>query len=465
MFASVLVDVSLDRDNKVFTYAIPDGLTVEVGARVSVPFGPREIEGFVTEISNATTQDISKIKPIKKVMDDFVPIKVETLAILSQICDKFKLRAIDVLRLFVPASLRGRVRKRRAKNVEIRGLDIQQKKITLTNQQSSVINKITAPSAQIFVLHGVTGSGKTEVYMNVIETMLARGKTAIMLVPEIGLTPQVLGNFRARFGDKVAILHSGLTTGERYDEWYRLHTGEARIAVGARSAIFAPIENIGVIIIDEEHDTSYFSESNPRFYTHEIAKIRCRYWDADLVLGSATPSVDTYHRAKSGEYTLLQLDRRVGNVNMPTIELVDMAAELRGGNGSVFSRSLLGQVADAMQTGKQSIIFLNRRGFSSFIQCKNCGWSAKCEHCDVSLVYHKEDNMLKCHYCDSRFQAVDACPQCASRYLKFGATGTQKIVEELEKTFPTAQIFRMDADNVKNKEDLVNTIDEFAKTP
>jgi primosomal protein N' (replication factor Y) len=291
-----------------------------------------------------------------------------------------------------------------------------------------------------------------------------------MLVPEIGLTPQVLANFRARFGGLVAILHSGLTTGERFDEWYRLAAGGAKIAVGARSAVFAPLKNLGVIIIDEEHDGSYASESNPRFYTHEIAKIRCKYNKCPLVLGSATPSIESYQSAVTGEYTLLKLDKRVNNLQMPVVEIADMAAELRSGNGGVFSRSFLDKLLSCMDSRKQAIIFLNRRGFSSSVICKNCGWVAKCENCDVSLVYHKHDSLLKCHYCGGRFTPVTRCPRCSSAYLKYGATGTQKLVEELEKIFPEqdtkrVQIFRMDADSIKNKNNLVDILDKFGSTP
>jgi primosomal protein N' (replication factor Y) len=298
--------------------------------------------------------------------------------------------------------------------------------------------------------------------MSAIERELALGKTAIMLVPEIGLTPQVLGNFRHRFGDNVAILHSGLTVGERYDEWYRLFTGAAKIVIGARSAVFAPLENIGIIIIDEEHDGSYYAESNPRFCTHDIAEMRCAYWGAALVLGSATPSVSTFQKTKTGAYKLLTLDKRIGELDMPTVEIVDMSAEMRAGNGGIFSRAFLKELGDTIENGKQAIIFLNRRGFSSFVMCKSCGWVAKCEHCDVSLVYHKDDRQLKCHYCSARFSAVGTCPKCGSGYLKFGSTGTQKVAEELKAIFPTTEIFRLDADNIKNKDELIDTLDRFA---
>ena len=470
MYAQVVIDAVIGGGDKVFDYLIPEGENVCVGGRVLVPFGGRNVEGFVLGLCDTTDCPPDKLKTISKVLDEFTAIKPEFLAILDSICDKFKLRKIDVLRLFVPSTVRGRKRKRVPKNKEIKASAVDTKQITLTDEQQAVVKEVTSPnkkgSVQVFVLHGVTGSGKTEVYMHIIESVLARGQTAIMLVPEIGLTPQVLGNFRARFGETVATLHSGLSDGERYDEWFRLHSGEARIALGARSAVFAPVENVGVIIIDEEHDGSYYSESNPRFFTHEIAKLRCKYnaTGCRLVLGSATPSTETFYKTTTGEYKLLTLTKRVNNQQMPQINLVDMAEELRRGNGGIFSRALAEKLQSVVANGRQAMIFLNRRGFSSFIMCRNCGWVARCSNCDVSLVWHRDDSQLKCHYCSARFTPVTKCPECGSVHLKHGATGTQKVALELENLFADVKVFRMDADNTKTKDALIAILDEFSKT-
>ena len=463
-YASVVIDAVIASDDKVFDYIIPDEMKVDIGARVMVPFGAQEIEGFVLAVSESTKVAVDKLRKIDRVPDEFVAIKPEFIGVLDKICYKFKLRKIDVLRLFVPSVLRKRKKAKTKKSKQPRALDIKDKNIVLTDQQQLVIKSVLGAGAETFVLHGVTGSGKTEVYMHVIDEMIKNGKSAIMLVPEIGLTPQVLAAFRARFGETVAILHSGLSQGERYDEWLRLHTGEAKIAIGARSAVFAPIENLGVIIIDEEHDGSYFAESNPRYFTHEIAKIRAQHNNCPLVLGSATPSVETFNSAQKGEYKLLKLDRRVNNLQMPAVEVVDMIGELRAGNGGMFSRAFIDRLSETIKNDKQAMVFLNRRGFSSFVMCKNCGWVAKCENCDVSLVYHKEDNLLKCHYCSFRATTVTKCQQCGSSYLKMGATGTQKVAEELQKIFPEIPIFRMDADNTKTKDSLVDILDKFGKT-
>ena len=338
-------------------------------------------------------------------------------------------------------------------------------KVVLTKQQQVVAESIKNQNSQTtFLLFGVTGSGKTEVYMNVINSVINQGKTAIMLVPEISLTPQVLRHFRARFGDNVAILHSGLSQVQRFEEWYRIYTGKAKVVVGARSAIFAPVQNLGLIVIDEEHDTSYYSESNPRYSTIEVAKFRSEYNGCPLVLGSATPDVDSFYRAKSGEYKLLELPERINKAPLPRFEIVDMLSELRNGNSSIFSNKLVAELDQCLNDGKQAMLYLNRRGYQTSVVCQECGYVAKCEHCDVPLVYHKDDNMLKCHYCDARYKPLAACPNCASTNLRYGAIGTQKVVEELKKVFPQAKIFRMDNDNTRSKDAHGKILSEFSST-
>ena len=341
---------------------------------------------------------------------------------------------------------------------------LQTTKHTLTNLQQSAVSQILSGQNQTFLLHGVTGSGKTEVYMNVIESVLKQGKNAIMLVPEISLTPQVMQNFVAKFGDNVAIIHSGLSVGERYDEWQRIKQNRAKIVIGARSAIFAPIQNIGVIIIDEEHDSSYFSESNPRYFTHDVAKFRANYNNCNLVLGSATPSIEDYYKASNGEYTLIEMPVRVNSKPMPNIKIVDMQSEIRNGNSGMFSYALMSKLSEKIEKGEQSILFLNRRGYNSFVMCRDCGYTAKCEDCDVSLVYHKEDNELKCHYCGRRYHMLSECPECHSKYIRYGAIGTQKVVDEIHNLFPNVKVFRMDNDTTKTKNSHEQILSEFAQT-
>lgn len=338
------------------------------------------------------------------------------------------------------------------------------KKVTLTDAQSKAVSGILSDRERTHLLFGVTGSGKTEVYMHIIEQVLSEGKTAILLVPEISLTPQVLSTFGARFGSEVAILHSGLSTGERFDEWQRLRTGQAKIAIGARSAIFAPLQNLGVIILDEEHDPSYRAESNPRFDTHDVAILRGEYNHCPVVFGSATPSLESFDLAKKGKYILHSLPNRANARAMPTIKIVNMCDEVHAGNNGIFSAELMQELHACVEQKNQAMLFLNRRGFSSYLICRECGYVAKCQDCDVSLVYHKEDNELKCHYCHRRYKMLDSCPECGSTYLRMGAMGTQRVVEDLKKEFPDTKILRMDFDTTKNKNDLNNLLEEFGKT-
>lgn len=334
------------------------------------------------------------------------------------------------------------------------------KKITLTQAQQNALSLILNKNAT-FLLHGVTGSGKTEVYMSVIDEILKKDKTAIMLVPEISLTPQVLASFKTRFGDNVALLHSGLSAGERFDEWKRILFGDAKIVIGARSAIFAPLKNIGVIIIDEEHDGSYISESNPRYNTIEIAKKRSELSNCPLVLGSATPDIEAYHNAMTGKYVLIEMKERINKKPLPPISIVDMSEEIRQGNPDLFSRKLKDSLDKTIKEGNQAMLFINRRGYASFLMCRNCGWVAKCDACDVSLVYHKHDNALKCHYCDKRYKVFSACPECGSTDIKQGAIGTEKVVKELQEMYPNVKILRMDNDTTSTKGSHAKILSEF----
>lgn len=333
-------------------------------------------------------------------------------------------------------------------------------KVTLTNLQENAKKTILSSSKPV-LLHGVTGSGKTEVYMSCIDEVLKTGKTAILLVPEISLTPQVLASFRNRFGENVALLHSGLSAGERFDEWKRILFGEAKIVIGARSAIFAPLSNIGIIIIDEEHDSSYVSESNPRYNTIDVATKRCELLGSKLVLGSATPDIESYFKAMNGNFELVEMKERINKKPLPPITIVDMTREVREGNPDIFSRKLKESLEATIKSGSQAMLFINRRGFASFLMCRNCGWVAKCEQCDVSLVYHKHDNALKCHYCDKRYRVFTSCPECGSTDIKQGAIGTERVVNELGLMFPNVNILRMDNDTTSTKGSHAKILSDF----
>ena len=343
-----------------------------------------------------------------------------------------------------------------------KGLDVVNKDVVLTEKQRFAVESATNTDKTASLLFGVTGSGKTEVYLNLINKTISDGKAAIMLVPEIALTPQMLKQLRARFGNDAAILHSGLSAGERFDEWWRLRNGEARIAIGARSAIFAPLENLGLIIIDEEHDGSYTSESSPRYSTIDVAEFRAKINGAKLILGSATPSIESFKKAMDGEYNLIELPDRINKRPLPTVEVADMRKEVMRGNNSPFSSVLKDELENCLNSGNQAIVFLNQRGYSKTVICTECGHVQKCSSCDVSLTFHKEDNALLCHYCGAKYKMIDACTECGSPYIRYGGTGTERVVAELKKLYPSARILRMDRDTTQSKEGHFNILNKFS---
>ena len=336
--------------------------------------------------------------------------------------------------------------------------------LPLTNEQKNafekVKDKILKNEYEEFLLYGVTGSGKTEVYLQLIGEALKQGKTAIVLVPEISLTPQMIDRFIARFNkEEIAVLHSKLSIGERYDEWNKIKEGKAKIIIGARSAIFAPTENIGIIIIDEEHDSSYKSEAVPKYDAKEIAKRIAKENNCPLLLGSATPDITTYYKTKNGKITLLELTKRANNSKLPNVEIVDLKMELANGNGSMLSVKLHDAIEKNLKAQRQTILFLNRRGYSTFIMCRECGYTVKCKNCNISMIYHKSINKLKCHYCGYEENVVNVCPECHSTKIRYFGTGTQRLEQEINKIFPNAKTIRMDIDTVTKKnshEDILN---------
>ncbi len=523
MFAEVIVDIAHSQVDKVFEYSCPDSL--QVGSRVKVPFGGRKIDGFVIGVSRVSSYPADKIKPVAEIFDEPPALIPECFDLMEKISARYRVPKAVALRLFLPSEMRlGKVHvsiRRYAKFSKEIGLnssakkqaealrfimkegeadyarfaeefgrgavdalckkgaiEIEERKIarspfsglpenyekkTLTKAQSDALDNIENSDKRIHLVHGVTGSGKTEIYLNVIAREIERGRTAIFLVPEISLTPQMLSQLRARFGGSAAILHSGLSAGERFDEWWRLRSGEAKIAIGARSAVFAPLENIGAIIIDEEHDSSYSSESAPRYETVEIASFRAEYNGAKLILGSATPSVESFAKASDGEYNLITLTERINGKSLPEIIISDMCKEVRSGNNTAFSRALRQELDETLKSGRQAILFLNRRGYSRHVVCRDCGYVAKCENCDVSLTYHSEENCLKCHYCGARYRMLNACPDCGGTHVLYSGTGTQRVVSDLKTLFPDARILRMDNDTVSGKDGHYKILRQFSE--
>lgn len=337
----------------------------------------------------------------------------------------------------------------------------------LTPEQKTVLGSLlgTVEKGEYkpYLLHGVTGSGKTEVYMRVIEETVKKGRQAIVLVPEISLTPQMVARFKNRFGKRTAVIHSGLSLGEKYDQWKKIKEGEADIVIGARSAIFAPFKNIGAIIMDEEHEQTYKSEMSPRYETHQVAEFRAKQYGALLVFASATPLVTSYYKAEMGEYTLLEMKKRVNERAMPRVLVVDLREELEKGNRSVISRRLQEEIAENLKAGEQTILFLNRRGFSTFVSCRKCGYVAECPNCSISLKYHKYDDTLRCHYCGHIIPNYKTCPDCGSKYIRYFGGGTQKVEEEIQKLFPDATTIRMDVDTTGTKNSHAEILNKFEK--
>ncbi len=333
--------------------------------------------------------------------------------------------------------------------------------VHLTDEQVNALNTIRENKGKPFLIHGVTGSGKTEVYLRLVSDVIKEGKQAIVLVPEISLTPQMTSRFFDRFGETVAIIHSALSVGERLDEWNRIRRKEANVVVGARSAIFAPCEDVGIIIIDEEHEQTYKSESSPRYFASDIAKFIAEKNGCPLIFASATPSVESYYNAMQGKYTLIEMQNRFNNNTLPPVSIVDMREELREGNRSVLSRALACEIQKNLESGEQTILFLNRRGYSTFVSCRECGFVFSCPSCSVSLTYHKNADHLTCHHCGHSERLTGSCPKCGSSKIKAFGSGTQKAQEQIQSIFPSARILRMDADTTSGKRGHEKLLDKF----
>ena len=427
-------------------------------------FIPSDLRGNRVSEKKVTIFSLSKEKNIPEYFDLLKKTAVAAKKIIMFMEEEKEIESASLSKLFSQSA----IRKLKEDGVIVsterevmrtpHSVETEDKNVKLTSLQKKVIQEV---KDGIYLLHGVTGSGKTEVYLNLISNVLKESKSAIMLVPEISLTPQMLSNFKSRFGDMVAILHSGLSAGERYDEWRRLHQGVAKVALGARSAIFAPLENVGVIIIDEEHERSYVSETNPRYSSLDVAEFRAKVNGCPLILGSATPSLESYNRAEDGEIKLLELPVRINGKDLPKIQIVDMMNEIRHGNSGIFSNQLLSDLNACVQNKKQAMLFINRRGFASFMRCRECGYVAKCTDCDVSLVFHKAEDKLKCHYCGKQYKALVRCPSCNSNYIRQGAVGTEQVVSELKKLFPDVKVLRMDNDTTGTKNAHSKILSEF----
>ncbi|MDR1068362.1 MAG: primosomal protein N' [Clostridiales Family XIII bacterium] len=467
-YVDVIVDAKSEKVDRPFTYACPFD-TVRVGSLLKTPFrGGKPRSAYVTAVHESLPDGLDGKRIVAAAeMSDDESISEDSVAIAAWMRRRYFCRYSEALSCFAPS---GSASKRGAKRRPEAHIDASaQTPPELTDEQQCAFSRIrealgaeSEENGKTFLLHGVTGSGKTEIYLRTVAEAERRGKQSIVLVPEISLTPQTIGRFTARFGaDKVAVLHSKLSAGERYDEWMRVRKGEAVVCVGARSAVFAPFENMGVIIVDEEHETTYKSDMAPKYDTIEVAVKRARSAGAVCILGSATPSVVSMYRARSGLYELLTLTERVGGAPVPTLRIADMRYELAEGNKTIFSELLHAKMTESLRAGKKTLLFLNRRGYSPFISCRSCGYVMKCEDCGLSLSYHKRDNSAVCHFCGRRKPVPAVCPSCGAQALKHFGTGTEKVEELTKKAFPEANVSRLDLDTSAKKGSAGRILKDF----
>lgn len=466
-FAEIALDLPLDR---VFHYTIPRELQAEiaVGKRSRVPFRNEEKIGFIVGLSNK--REVYKTKDIKSVIDEKPIVSGKMLDLAKWISDTYLCSWGQAISAAIPSVLKnGKVSvKARAENPEGIKLSSRSFPLSLTEEQKkvleSVLHKIEKEDYITFLLHGITASGKTEVYLQAIERVLRKGKTSIVLVPEIALTPQTVERFTSRFGLQVAVAHSALVGSMRYKEWKRIKEGEAKIVVGARSAIFSPVKNLGLIIVDEEHETSYKQEDAPRYHARDVALMRARLSNCPVILGSATPSLESYYLARKKKLELVRLTKRIDDKDLPRVKIVDMRMELATRKKIVmFSKILVDSIQRALDKGQQIMVFLNRRGFSTYVNCKRCGLVLKCKKCDSVLVYHFQTRNLICHYCNYRMSPPEICPQCKGSYMKYFGIGTEKVESELARLFPQSRIARMDTDATSKRGSHERILGEFKK--
>ncbi|MBD5560883.1 MAG: primosomal protein N' [Clostridia bacterium] len=535
MYARVIVDIAHPDVDRVFDYLVPEGMELEAGCRVAVPFGRQKKEGLIVSLSETTEVPAGKLRPVLRRLDAMPALRPEDFRIAEYLAATYHTTMAQALRLLLPSRLRGGRSTIRTENfveLAVHGSEYEQAVGTLLKKDGSprypkqlevlerlrlaprgirladlpassvktllkkkyvrmredtvskLLERRAAPAApekprelsgeqkatlytilhsdrQKFLLHGVTGSGKTEVYIRIIRSMLEQGRTAILLVPEISLTPQTYDYIRRRLDVDVALFHSRLTDAERYEQWLRVRRGLSPVVIGPRSAVFAPLDNLGVIILDEEHESSYKSDRYPCYTAREIAELRCTLSGAALIAGSATPSLRTYKEALEGKYTLLEMPHRLFGLPLPPVEIVDMREEYRAGNSGIISAALDEAVRGALARREQIMIMLNRRGYSSVMMCPSCGEAVQCDSCDVAMTYHKSEGMLKCHYCGARKELPAVCPGCGAARLTRLGVGTQQLEEELRHLYPQARILRMDTDTMSGRDAHLRAYEQF----
>jgi len=455
-YADIIIDISHEGVDKTFEYKIPDELSdvVQTGSVVNVPFGRwnKVQKGYVIEVKDIPEYDPEKLKEIIEIDEKSIEVEASLIRLAAWMKETYSCTMITALRTVMPVKEKVSARKP--------GVDIMESVPEfapieeLNDQQRAVVDKFcddySSGRRDRYLLHGITGSGKTEVYIQLAKKVTDEGRAVIMLIPEISLTFQTVARFRAVFGDRISILNSRLSKGEKFREFERARTGETDIIIGPRSALFTPFERLGLIIIDEEHDNSYKSESTPKYHARETAFKRAEIEGAAVILGSATPSVTSYHMAETGKLTLMSLDKRAAGSSLPSVTVVDMRDELKKGNRSIISGALYEKLSAAFSAGEQAMLFINRRGFNTFVSCRECGEVIKCPRCDVSLSLHGSSTLM-CHYCGHTEVMPKACPKCKSKLIGGYGTGTEKVEAEVQRLFPGVKTIRMDKDTTKTK--------------
>ncbi len=470
IYANVIIDISIDKLDRTFQYRIPEGLlkTASEGKRVKVPFGRWDTirEGYIYNITDSPACDLKKIKDIKEVVERAVTVKEKLLLLAAWMRQTYGSTMNQALKTVLPVKYL-RKRKSAAKKPSLSFDEkIKRKELPmLAKEQNDVYEGIRnewKENNRPSLIHGITGSGKTFIYMRLIDEMIRQGKQSILLIPEISLTWQTVNRFYACFGDKVAVFHSRLSKGERSDLTEKAEKGEVSLCIGPRSALFTPFPSLGLIIIDEEHETSYQSEVTPRYNAIETAVKRAEIENAHVVLGSATPSVESRYACEKGTFAYFRLNERYGQAFLPKITVADMREELKSGNRTILSCTLAEAIEERLERKEQTMLFLNRRGHTGFISCRSCGSVVKCPHCDVSLTLHK-GNILMCHYCGYKEHMITKCKVCGSPYIGGFQAGTEQVEELVLKTFPKARVLRMDADTTKTKDSYEKILKKFAE--
>jgi primosomal protein N' (replication factor Y) len=436
--------------NRRFTYAVPAGETAEVGVRVMAPFGSRSLVGFVVGTASEPPEGVTEIKEFRRRIDARPLFDLRLLELAGWLAGLYLCSLGEALSAMLPGG------RREMAGDEPGGELPSAQELSLSPAQRLAIDSIAKAEQGLFYLYGITGSGKTEVFLQVAAAVLGRGRGVIYLVPEISLTHQVVEQFAARFGSTVAVLHSGLTPSQRLQEWLRVADRQARLVIGARSAVFAPVPDLGLIVIDEEHEGSYKSGTTPRYHARQVAMHRAKAERAALVMGSATPSLEAWQAMRTGRLTAFELPERLSGGRLPEVRIQDL-----NGESVPLSRPLMSEIRRTHEAGRQTILFLNRRGFAYFFHCRSCGYEMKCRNCSVSLTYHKQRNRMVCHYCGFRTEPVTVCPECGSMDVGYTGFGTERIEEELARLFPELTVRRVDTDAVRRRQSLRTVLEEF----